>query len=627
VAKPPIDLSEIQPIDVSEIVGTAPPVSVADKARASLKSKGLTPEDVKAGKGKSSAKASFGDNAGALTAGLAGMVGDLGASVPGALEGLINIATAPPRLAYKAAEIINGGGGVLDALNSGYTLPPTSTYFQTHGKEAADDIQNRAEHFLHVDPTKDTEAASYAGRTVPQVALAGAGLAKGTGLAGAKPPVAPSAASDLPSTVDPEGLAFAPDTLGDNVNKALGTGFDIKSGKNAGKAAAILKSEIDHKMVSKDPALLHKHIHSEMDHANLAGDQLLSSPEANAPSVSGIKILEQATGRQPLLSPAETKQWNLIVDYLKNDLEAKAQLKGGLNSVKDIDSVKRLVQDRTNFDKLFSASDTVRNELLGRLGRGFDKVGDTLPGYRDLNDYRSNLIHLREQVEPIVEKAKNGVAAPSKVKALVKGAKGLTPFGNANDLIKAGVDLSESSMTPVKIAKEINKAIAQGRVNGLTNPATKILSTVDKSLPFLQHDVHELSVPPQFAAGEEGGAMPIGARGTEDVQASFDPHGPGVIDDYNIPPPIREMMERQAKAANPIGKAHSQLVSAPNTTQSPIEAATKARSPKVSMLKAEPAAPLVEGLPPFKPRSAFSTEAEFLNYQLERQKAILASYK
>jgi hypothetical protein len=675
-AKPPIDLSEVQPIDLSDIAGLAPP-SVADKARASLRAKGLSPEDVKAGKGLSSSKASMGDNIGALLAGLGGMVGDVGASIPGAGESLFNLATAPPRLAAKAASTINGGGGILDALNSGYNLPPTSTFLQQNGNAAANDIKDRLEHFLHVDPTKDTEAASYIGRTVPQVALAGTGLVKGM----AKAPV--SSPTQEPSfSVDSEGPSYAPDVLGDNVNKALGTGFDIKTGKNAGKAAAILKAEIEHKMVSKDPMLLHKHIQSEMDHANLAGDQLLSSPDATAPSVSGIKILENATGRQPLLSPAEAKQWNFIVDYLKNDLEAKAQLKGGLNSIKDIDSVKRLVQDRTNFDKLFSASDTVRNELLGRLGRGFDKVGDTLPGYRDLNDYRSNLIHLREQVAPIVEKAKNGVAAPSKIKAIVKGAKGLTPFGNASDLIKAGVDLSESSMTPVKIAKEINKAITQGRINGLINPASRILSTVDKAMPFPLDHPNEMQIPPQFAAGESGealplgkfrpddvaashmapadfdpeaamlhssflqseaqpssfnmppqfgtdtsgGAMPIGARGAEDVQASFDPHGPGVFD-FSTPPSIREMLERQAKAANPIGKAHSQLVSAPKLTQSPIEAATKARSPKVAMLKAEPSAPPIEGLPPYRPRSSFASDEEFSNYQLARQKAILASYK
>jgi hypothetical protein len=222
------------------------------------------------------------------------------------------------------------------------------------------------------------------------------------------------------------------------------------------------------------------------------------------------------------------------VDRRINELSA-AHGGDGMLSVADTDTLKRELQNRANYDKIFGNTSTtsagnLRNQLLADYARSLDAVGDTIPGYRELNDRRASLVNFRDKVlHPIVDAKIDGTSArPGRVAAAGRAVAGelirANPVGATARGVGELIAPREVVPDPARIAKAINQQVNAAKSAGAPFPAKVIIGGAPVTQP-LASDAPPLgpsgiTPPAQFAASSDGNVFPIDQRPGQ-VPASF----------------------------------------------------------------------------------------------------------
>lgn len=537
------------------------PLSVAEQARRRLASRGLTPEAVKAGEGATpnnfSTMGELQDPKNFPTTGeVLSSVGEhaLGAVkqfVPhmptsaadvafsavdpsGTIRGTVDTIRGVPD-AYRS-EVQRGNNPVVAGSRAAATLIP--------GGSTANAYSEPLEAMLHGRPVSKQENIDMAGAVGDAAGQAAiAGIAHGVSKSGLIAPKSKTPALDaLDRTVgadlgEPKPPPYDTTPHGDIVNRAIGPGaVNTKRGVNVGKAFVDAGIEIDPAEVKKNPRALVAHTNKVIAAENLAADQILASPEAQAPSVNGASLNKGIGGDVALESPTDVRAANSIHRYVDRRIAELSAKHGGdgMISVADADTIKRELQKRTNYDKVFgntalTSSDNLRNQLRSEYAGRFDSVGDTLPDYRELNDRRASLVNFRDNVlHPIIDAKIDGSnAKPSKLGAVVRLGSAAVR-ANAFDAIKAGGDLAASSAPtadPFRIAKAINQQVRAAKTAGFESPTTRILAGAQVNEPPDAATPTEIPGSAQFAGSAHGDMFPINRRPGA-VASSFQPSGP-----------------------------------------------------------------------------------------------------
>lgn len=552
--------------------GPMKPLSVADQARKRLAARGLTPADVKAGGGVSEYDAKYPHIPGIGSVPLpvaelqnpanfpttGEVLSSVGEHALGAVKQFVpHVPTSNADAALSMvdptgtirstvdavrgakdtyqSEVQRGNNPVIAGGRAAATLLP--------GGSTLNALTEPAEAMMHNRPVSNREnvdAAGGVGDIGGQVAL-GAIAHKIATRPGAPPP--PSATPTLDAIDanlgnDSIGAPGKPpyDTTphGDVINKAVGPGsMNSKRGINVGKAFVDAGVEINPAEVKKNPRALIVHTNKVIAAENMAADQLLQSPEAKQPIANGNVLTKGATDGVALVDAADERAAKAVGRYVDRriaELSAKHG-GGGMLSIADTDTIKRELQNRANYDKIFgntalTSAGNLRNQLLADYARSFDSFGDTLPDYRELNDRRASLVNFRDNVlHPIVDAKIDGSnVKPSKLGAVAKLGSAAARM-NGFDAIKAGVDLAASSAPvadPVRIAKAINQEVRAAKAAGAESPTARILANSQPSPAAPPPS--EIRPPAQFAASDRGDVFPIDTRPGQ-VQASFPAQG------------------------------------------------------------------------------------------------------
>jgi len=321
----------------------------------------------------------------------------------------------------------------------------------------------------------------------------------------------------VPSTAPAPAEAAAIAPRADAINRVIGDGSYInRRNIDVGRAFADAGVEIDPREIRRNPRALVDYTDRVIDRENLAADQLLQSEAAQAPAANG-HVVARGPRTIALLNSADIEAARAVDDYVTRRVDELSAPHGGNGaiSVADADLLKRELQNRANYDKIFgntalTTSDNLRNQLLADTAQRFDRLGDTIPGYRELNNRRSSLIHWRDNLlDPIVDTAKTGGKRPSRVVAGARTAAAAVR-GDVHGIVRGASDLTAAQVklpTPERVARAIRSAV-QGRE--ASGPTAEILRTAAP---------REQMVPPQpppanpdFAAGESGPAYTTGGR-------------------------------------------------------------------------------------------------------------------
>lgn len=537
------------------------PVSVAEQARRRLKARGLTPEDVKSGQGVTpndfstmgelQNPANFPTTKEVLSSVGEHALGAVKQLVPhmptsaadaafsavdpsGTIRGTVDAIRGVPD-AYRS-EVQRGNNPVVAGMRAAATLAPGGSTLN-----ALTEPVEAVAHGRPVSKQENVDAAGGVGDIAGQAAIIATAhkIATRAGV----PSLSKTQtldAMDANLGNDAIGSPAKPpyDTTphGDVVNRAIGPGaINSKRGVNVGKAFVDAGMEIDPAEVKKNPRTLVAHTNKVIAAENLAADQILASPEAQAPSVNGAALNKGIGGDVALESPADVRAANSIHRYVDRRIAELSAKHGGdgMISVADADTIKRELQKRTNYDKVFgntalTSSDNLRNQLRSEYAGRFDSVGDTLPDYRELNDRRASLVNFRDNVlHPIIDAKIDGSnAKPSKLGAVVRLGSAAVRT-NAFDAIKAGGDLAASSAPttdPFRIAKAINQQVRAAKTAGFESPTARILAGAQVTEPPAAATPTEIPGSAQFAGSDQGDVFPVDKRPGA-VASSFQPSG------------------------------------------------------------------------------------------------------
>ncbi len=556
--------------------------SVAGQARKRLAARGLTPEAVKAGQGVTpndfSTMGELQNPANFPTT--KEVLSSVGEHAVGAVKSLLpHVPTSAPDAALSMADpagvlrsTIDAVGNIPDAyanerargMNPAMAGGRAVTGAIVPGFSTANALSEPLESILANRPVRKDENLAAAGG----VGDIGGTVALGAALS--KLPSHPSGGGPTPALDaldksvgvelgEPKSPPYDTTPHGDIVNRTIGQGaVNTKRGINVGKAFVDAGEEISPAEVKKNPRALIAHTNKVIALENTAADQLLKSPEAQAPIADGRVLVKGAGENVALIDAADARAAKAVRRYVDKRIgELSAKHGGnGMLSIADTDVLKRELQNRANYDKIFgntamSSAGNLRNQLLADYARSFDSVGDTLPGYRELNDRRASLIDFRDNtLHPIVDaKIDASSAKPSKLGAVVRLGSAAVR-ANAFDAIKAGGDLAASATPiadPVRIAKAINQQVRAAKAAGAESPTARILANAQTSEPPATPPPTEIRPSAQFAASDRGEVFPIDRRPGA-VASSFQPSGPTSAATPIEPPSVRSAARSAAQA-------------------------------------------------------------------------------
>jgi hypothetical protein len=479
----------------------------------------------------------LGDTYGGLVAGGAEFAGDTLGSMAALPETIVNTATAIPRSIARGGKELLATGSPSKAFKAAKETPRWSdeAYHDAGARtasevvgDAASDAGRVTKKVMGTNPKAIVDVPETSARVIPPVLAAVAG---GVESLTRKPTVPGSTVDNIPlgEGTDLEGALprrqkVTPQQVhAEKINNTIGQGsIDSARNMNVGEVLAQNDMPVDVKAVKRDPLTLTRHIDSMIDRENLAADHMLRTPEATAPTVDVTKVLSEPD--TALLSSGDVKAAQSVRDYINRRVEelnavhrnmGQPDLPEDMVSVADMDHIKREIDDRANWDKIFgnnsvaSAAD-VRNGAINHYHGQLDGVGDTIPGYSELNNRRSTLIHTRQNViGPVVDASVGKI--PSRVHGAADVAVGgaRVALGNKSGIqqIGRGTAALESNTKPsaVKIAQAMNDAVESNRSEGFRHPVHSILdNTADISLapqenPNVQGDGFQITrqnVPP-----------------------------------------------------------------------------------------------------------------------------------
>jgi hypothetical protein len=377
------------------------------------------------------------------------------------------------------------------------------------------------------------------------------------------------------------------------INTAIGSGaVDSRRGIDVGNTLLESNVPVDEAAVRADPRALIDHTQGLLDreHANI--DNLLTTHGGDEPSVHGPSVVANVRSSVPLVAPGDLDAANNVDSYVQRRIGELSQRHGagnnrGMISARDAQTLKRELQLRTNYDKIFGAgnlttTDAIRNELLGRYSAALDQVGDTIPGYADANARSSAYLqYLNNNLYDAVDTAATGGEKASTIAGTAKlvGGKLLQkPRMMASGM--ADIAGNSGAGDPAKVARALNDNIAAQRRTGTGKASTPSRSRA-RSTPVAPiagvSPVTDIAVEPatptrsprpsaaDFAASDKGSpAHPLrtpSGRGVppNQVRTSFPPTGPTTEVTGLEPVDVRTLAEQRAGARTASGRATQKL--------------------------------------------------------------------
>lgn len=337
------------------IGASAPPQTIAEIARQRLASRGLTPEAVKAGGGIAPLPGDTGTGTPVMRSiaqglGIPTSVDELKNT---GVQGALNVATAGT---YQGAQALMGG--ISDAQAG--RVPVVSPL--AGPTKAA--IQNRPQ-----TPDENADAIRTAAPLVVQLA--------------ALSPTARAAAGSVTS-----GVGSMPETAANLINRYLGDGaIDTTLGKNAGRGISRAK------VVAATAEGVQKGVQQSITDGQAVLKRLLDTPQAQAPTIDGTRLIRDAFGEPPMnITGATLGRWEEFAGNIAQKVHDVSEGTMRLSPAQ-VDALKGEID--VQFGKLSAdATELNLNQKAAGVRRAFDHAVDqNVRGYAELNDHLSDLHH------------------------------------------------------------------------------------------------------------------------------------------------------------------------------------------------------------------------------------------
>lgn len=375
------DLTDAAPTNSLEDMTRTSTPTPAQSARARLASRGLTPEAVKAGQGISPLPTDIGPRTPIVRPILQGI------GVPTSMDELKQEAlhNAPNMLLPGSTQSLD----FINDLSTGH-IPIIGRTAEALSAPTHASIQNRPQ-----TPDENAGAIRAAAGTIPTLAMMSPTFRGAVGKA-----------SDF----------SMPKTAANLINHWLGDGaIDTTLRKDAGRGISQAK------IVATSADGVQEGVRSAITKRQAQKADLLNNPLAQAPTINGTKLIEEAFGEPPLNIPKATlKHWN---EFASNLMAKVQDISGGTGNLSpaQVDSLKNEID--VDFGRLSTdATELNLNQKSGSVRRAFDKaVDNSVPGYAELNDHLADLHHANKLLTKKI--AENATAPPMSInpRAVLRG--------------------------------------------------------------------------------------------------------------------------------------------------------------------------------------------------------------